>query len=220
MDPSTLAQHVTLILAPALPYIYTGGKAVVNKAAEMLLEEGVKKFGSEGLERANTFLKKLSPKMSASLEKALINVSKNSNDPKAQEELQQEILKLLKESLDLAKEIENVVINIENVDQLAVGNNNSFINFKTNSGNQYVQVIKCPYEMGKETPNLNKPRHYNPSTLPEYSKRLKQFVDENRSEELKKALTYLEEHKILLISGVGGVGKTTLARALVRSADL
>lgn len=217
MDPSILAQHATLILAPALPYIYTGGKAVVNKAADVLLEEGVKKLGSETLERANELLKKISPKMSASLEKALMNVSKNFEDPKAKEELKQEILKVLKENPNLAMEIENIVINIGNVSQLAVGNDNSFFNFKTNSGSQYVQFIKCPYEMGKETPNLNKPRRYNPSTLPEYSNRLKQFVDKNRSEELKKALTYIEEHKILLISGVGGVGKSTLARALVDS---
>lgn len=44
---------------------------------------------------------------------------------------------------------------------------------------------------------------------------MKEFVSENRSEELIKALTYLESHQILLISGVGGVGKSTLARALV-----
>ena len=30
-----------------------------------------------------------------------------------------------------------------------------------------------------------------------------------------KALTYIEKHKILIFSGVGGVGKSTLARALV-----
>ena len=35
------------------------------------------------------------------------------------------------------------------------------------------------------------------------------------SEELRKALTYIENHRILLLSGVGGVGKSTLARALV-----
>lgn len=91
VDPATLAQQTTLILAPALPYIYRGGRAVVDKAADVLLEEGVKKLGSETLERANTLLKKLSPKMGASLEKALMNVSKNSEDPKTKEELQQEI---------------------------------------------------------------------------------------------------------------------------------
>jgi tetratricopeptide (TPR) repeat protein len=57
--------------------------------------------------------------------------------------------------------------------------------------------------------------HYNPSTLPYYPERLKKFVTENRADELRKALTYLENHRILLLSGVGGVGKSTLARALI-----
>lgn len=57
--------------------------------------------------------------------------------------------------------------------------------------------------------------HYNPSTLPLYPEKLKQFVTENRADELRNALAYLEKHRILLLSGVGGVGKTTLARALV-----
>ena len=69
-------------------------------------------------------------------------------------------------------------------------------------------------EIKKETANQNTPRHYNPSTLPEYSKWLKQFVTKNRSDELRKALTHLEKHKILLISGVGGVGKSTLQEHL------
>ena len=34
-------------------------------------------------------------------------------------------------------------------------------------------------------------------------------------EELNKALIYLQDHRILLFTGIGGVGKTTLARALV-----
>jgi ABC-type glutathione transport system ATPase component len=67
----------------------------------------------------------------------------------------------------------------------------------------------------KETANKNTTRHYNHSTLPEYSEWLKQFVTANRLNELRKALMYLEKHKILLISGVGGVGKSTLVRALV-----
>jgi hypothetical protein len=52
-------------------------------------------------------------------------------------------------------------------------------------------------ETKKETANQNTPRHYNPSTLPEYSEWLKQFVTENRSNELRKALTYLGKQKIL-----------------------
>ncbi len=56
-----------------------------------------------------------------------------------------------------------------------------------------------------------------PTYLPEYSQKLKGFVDENRGEEINQDLSYLQDHHILLISGVGGVGKTTLARALVEN---
>ena len=43
--------------------------------------------------------------MSSSLEKALTKVLRNSHDPKAEKELQQEILNLLMENPDLVKEI-------------------------------------------------------------------------------------------------------------------
>lgn len=54
-------------------------------------------------------------------------------------------------------------------------------------------------EIKKETANQNTSRYYNPSTLPEYSEGLKQFVTENRSDELRKALTYLEKKKFYLL---------------------
>jgi tetratricopeptide (TPR) repeat protein len=66
-----------------------------------------------------------------------------------------------------------------------------------------------------QTANHEIPSRYNPSELPKYPEKLKKFVTENRSDELRKALTYLEKKRILLISGVGGVGKSTLARALI-----
>ncbi len=56
---------------------------------------------------------------------------------------------------------------------------------------------------------------YIPLPLPAYPPQLKEFVTHNRAEELAKAFAYLQDHSILLISGVGGIGKTTLARALV-----
>ena len=52
-------------------------------------------------------------------------------------------------------------------------------------------------------------------TLPAYPNKLKELVTENRAEELKMALEYLQDRNILFIGGVGGVGKTTFASALV-----
>jgi hypothetical protein len=66
-----------------------------------------------------------------------------------------------------------------------------------------------------QTPNQGIPSRYNPSELPKYPERLKKFVTENRANELSKALAYLKNHRVLLISGVGGVGKSTLARAII-----
>ena len=183
---------------------------------DMLLEKGIEKLGSEGGKRAKALLDKISPKMSASLEKALTKVSKNSEDPKAKEELQQEILKLLREDPDLAREIELTInLNVENVDQLAVGNYNNFFNFETPSGEELIKIIEYLDQRRKEATNQEIMSRYNPSTLPYYPEKLKKFVTENRADELRKALTYIENHRILLLSGVGGVGKSTLARALI-----
>ncbi|HEX3036068.1 MAG TPA: hypothetical protein VHT73_13255, partial [Thermodesulfobacteriota bacterium] len=70
MDPIALAQQATDILAPALPFIYAGGKAVVDKSKDMLLEKGIEKLVPEGGKRAKALLDKINLKMGASLEKA------------------------------------------------------------------------------------------------------------------------------------------------------
>lgn len=223
MDPAALAQlaqQATNILISALSALCIAGKPAVDKGKEVLVdliyEKAFEKLGSESGKRAQAVLEKISPKMSSSLEKALTKILRNSQDPKANEELQQEILKLLVENPDLAREIELAInISVENVDQLIVGSGNSSFNFKNTSGGQYIQFINYPDGIKNEKVSQNNPRHYNSSTMPEYPETLKLFVTENRSEELRKALTYLENHRILLISGVGGVGKSTLARALV-----
>ncbi|MDY0130770.1 MAG: tetratricopeptide repeat protein, partial [Methanosarcina vacuolata] len=223
MDPvalAQLAQQATNILIPALSALCIAGKPAVDKGKEVLVdliyEKAFEKLGSESGKRAQAVLEKISPKMSSSLEKALTKILRNSQDPKANEELQQEILKLLVENPDLAREIELAInISVENVDQLIVGSGNSSFNFKNTSGGQYIQFINYPDGIKNEKVSQDNSRHYNSSTMPEYSDTLKQFVTENRSEELRKALKYLENHRILLISGVGGVGKSTLARALV-----
>ncbi|WP_197074588.1 tetratricopeptide repeat protein [Methanosarcina sp. WH1] len=146
-------------------------------------------------------------------------MSKNSEDPAAKEDLQQEILKLLRKNPDLAREIEvtiNLNIeNIENIDQFAVGNYNTFFNFETPSGDELIKIIEYLDQRRKEASNQEILSRYNPSNLPYYPEKLKQFVTQNRADELRKDLTYLENHRILLLSGIGGVGKSTLARALV-----
>ena len=199
MDPAALAQlaqQATDILVPALSALCVAGKPVVDKGKEVLVdmiyEKAIEKLGSEGGKRAKALLDKISPKMSASLEKALIKVSRNSEDPKAKEELQQEILKLLRENPDLAREIELTInLNIENVDQLAVGNYNTFFNFETPSGEEYIKIIEYLDQRRKEATNQEILSRYNPSTLPYYPEKLKKFVTENRADELRKALTYI-----------------------------
>ena len=42
MDPATLAQQATDMLIPALPFIYSGGRAVADKSKDMLIEEAKK----------------------------------------------------------------------------------------------------------------------------------------------------------------------------------
>jgi tetratricopeptide (TPR) repeat protein len=200
----------------ALPSIYVGGKTIVDKTKDILLERGIEKVGYESGKRAKALLDKVNPKMSASLENALKSVSKNSEDLKAKEELKSEILKLLMKDADLAREIEITVnLIVENVDQLVVGNYNNFFNFGTPSGNEYIKIIEYIDQRRKEATNLEILSRYSPSSLPNYPERLKKFVTENRSDEIREALIYIENHRILFLSGVAGVGKTTLARTLV-----
>ncbi|WP_440955461.1 tetratricopeptide repeat protein [Methanosarcina sp. Mfa9] len=223
MDLAILAQQATDILVPTLSSLCLAGKPVVEKGKEvlgdMLYEKTLEKVGSKSGKRAKSLLEKISPKMTASLEKALTKVSKNSEDPKAKEELQQEILKLLMENPDLAREIEFTInLNIENLEnygQLAVGNYNNFFNFESPSGDEFIKIIEYLNQQRKEASSQEILSRYNPSTLLYYPDKLKQFVTQNRADELKKSLIYLENHRILLLSGVGGVGKSTLSRALV-----
>lgn len=218
MDPAILAQQATDILAPALPLIYAGRKAIVDKSKDMLLEKCIEKLGSESGKRAKALLEKISPKMSESLEKTLTKVSKNSEDTKAKEELQQEILKLLRENPDLAREIKlivNVNIDIDVVKQLISGDNNLILNLEDVKGEELIKIKE--YMDWKRRDELNREvlKSYSHSVLPDYSENLVKFVTENRAEELSSALNHLQENKILLFSGIAGVGKTTLSRVLV-----
>lgn len=216
MDPVVLAHQATDILAPALPFIYAEKDVVAAKVHDMVLEKGIEKWGSKFIDKAKAVFDKIRSKGNETVEVALEELSKKPEDSRAKEELQQEILKLLTEDKNLAREIELTInLNVENINHLALGNYNTFFNFETPSGDKYIKIIEYLEQRRKEAENQEIMSRYNSSVLPDYPARLKKFVTENRTDELKKALTYLEEHKILLISGIGGVGKTTIARALV-----
>jgi hypothetical protein len=94
---------------------------------------------------------KIRSKDSELVEVALEELSQNPEDPKAREELQQEISELLKEDPDLANEIEHIIINInaKNIDQLTVGNGNSSYSFESRSGDFYFQFFNYPGEIKK-----------------------------------------------------------------------
>jgi hypothetical protein len=99
--------------------------------------------------------------------------------------------------------------------QLAIGEYiNQFI-LKETSGDALVILMDFLEQKRQEKVNLEILNSYNPSALPDFPPRLKEFVTRNRLEELNKALMYLQDHRILLFTGIGGVGKTTLSRALV-----
>ena len=85
------------------------------------------------------------------------------------------------------------------------------------SAEELIKLIDDLNQKRQESVNKEILDSYSPSVIPDYPPRLKGFVIENRFDELNCALIYLQDHRILLISGVGGVGKTTLARALVET---
>lgn len=109
-------------------------------------------------------------------------------------------------------------VNFDDVSgQVAIG---EFINqFKIEnlSGEALVKLMDHLDKQRQEKFNTDILKCYSPSTLPEYPPKLREFVTHNRVEEIKDAIEYLQNHRILLINGIGGVGKTTLARAIIET---
>ncbi|WP_292373523.1 hypothetical protein [Methanosarcina sp. UBA411] len=211
MDPAAftqLAQQATNILAPALSALCIAGKPAVDKGKEVLVdmiyEKAFEKLGSENGRRAQALLEKISHRMSESLEKALTKVLRNSHDPKAKEELQQEILKLLMENPDLAREIEiivNINIDIDFVKHLIFGNGNIILNLEDIKGEEFRKIMEYMDWKRQEELKQTVLKSYSPSVLPDYSENLVKFVTENRAEELSSALKHLQKNKILLFTG-------------------
>lgn len=222
MGPAAIAQQATDILVPALSALCIAGKPVADRGKEvlgdMIYEKVFEKLGKESAERATLLLKKINPKIGSTLEKAIKKVSGNPEDSVAKEDLQQEILKLLKDNQDLAREIElivNINIKIDVVKQLVFGNNNLILNLEGIEGEELIKVMKYMEWKRQEELKHEILNSYSPSVLPDYSENLIKFVTENRAEELSEALNQLQENKIILFSGIAGIGKTTLARVLI-----
>jgi len=222
MDPVILAHQATNILVPALSALCIAGKPVFEKGKEvlgdMLYEKAFEKLGKGSAERATLLLKKINPKIGSSLDKALKKVSCNPEDSATKEDMQQEILKLLKKNPDLAKEIElivNININIDVVKQLVFGNNNLILNLEGVKGEELIKIMEYMDWKRQEELKQEVLKSYSPSVLPDYSENLIKYVTENRAKELSQALKHLQKNKILLFSGIAGVGKTTLTRVLV-----
>ena len=108
-------------------------------------------------------------------------------------------------------------VDIDNTGQLAIGKYINQFKIENPSGEALAMLIYFLDQKRPESVNKEILSCYTPSALPDYPPRLKEFVTENRVDELTQALIYLQDHRILLISGVGGVGKTTLARALIET---
>ena len=101
--------------------------------------------------------------------------------------------------------------------QLAIGKYINQFKIENPSGEALVELMDFLDRKRQESVNKEILNRYTPSALPDYPPRLRAFVTENRVDELTQALIYLQDHRILLISGIGGVGKTTLARALIET---
>ena len=108
-------------------------------------------------------------------------------------------------------------VDIDNTGQLAIGKYINQVTIEKPSDEALVKLVDFLNRKRQESVNVEILNCYTPSALPDYPSQLREFVTENRVDELTQALIYLQDHRIRLISGIGGVGKTTLARALIET---
>ncbi len=101
--------------------------------------------------------------------------------------------------------------------QVAIGNFINQFKIEKPSGDELFELIDLLEHKRKKEFNKEILNKYTPSELPDYPPKLREFVTHNRTDDITKALTYIQDHRMLLISGIGGVGKTTLERALIET---
>ena len=105
MDLPDLASKVTGILVSAAPYL-------IDKVENVALNEGIKKLGYTAIAKLNAVFEKIRSKENESIKTAVDKLSNNQDDQDAKNELQQEILKLLKEDPNLVREVESIVTRV------------------------------------------------------------------------------------------------------------
>ena len=101
--------------------------------------------------------------------------------------------------------------------QVAIGKFINQFEIEKPSGKALKELITFLDQRREDAFNKEIFTSYSPSTLPDYPSKLREFVTANRVEQITNGLIYLQDHRLLLVSGVGGVGKTTLTRALVET---
>ena len=101
--------------------------------------------------------------------------------------------------------------------QVAIGKFINLFRIEKPSGKELFKLMDLLDQKRRDEVNKDILSKYTPSELPDYPSQLKEFVTHNRVDKITNGLIYLRDHRLFLVSGVGGVGKTTLSRALAET---